>query len=355
MPNERFKPAITEQIKLKPRKTLLELLPDVFKKVLDESKTNKDFLNLKPNTVALTAKILDEVIKQLSIDWNVTVDEILEEFKLTKSLEEAIALYSVRKPELLKGFFIFKGTKVDIEYILRVSGYNMEIYDNQRLYRTPKEKLLNFEYNKDEDAFYYIGSTGAKKRVKNCELYAVINADLTNPNFQGYNTKTLETIKTIIVSRLLVCVYINRLGINFFIRDNYIYSIDEIVKIVKDLKYKDDYFSALHWDSKEKWDNAKQWDSKRVISDNMAVNRIMEFQETVLNKYQWDKPNTEWDTAKPWDASPIIIGEKMLSVKSIKKSLTDVYDINAGEVLQVVRYSRENKIIEHIEVKTNGN
>ena len=81
----------------------------------------------------------------------------------------------------------------------------------------------------------------------------------------------------------------------------------------------------------------------------------MEFQETVLNKYQWDKPNTEWDTAKQWDASPIIIGEKMLSVKSIKKSLTDVYDINAGEVLQVVRYSRENKIIEHIEVKTNGN
>lgn len=345
---EIFKPAVTEKVINKPRKTLLEYLPEAFKATKDSLK-GKTFDNLHPNSVALAAKVLDEVLETIANDWETTVDDILQEFRLNESLAGAEKLYSIRQSELIKGFFLFKGTMVDVEYILRMSGYKLQIIDYEKLTRTDLSIFGNtFSYNKQEDRYYYYIGAGSKpKPINNCELYAIIYADLTDPKFPGYSPSTLEAIKKIIASRLLVCVYLNRMGINFHIQDIYNYPIKEIPKSKRLMKPVDDYQTSEFWDMELRWDNGNIWDNIKVIDDDFRANRKLEpVYESVFISRKWDD-NVKWDLGLGWDSS-FDISDKKYGFKRELKDVVDSFNTTAylGGTVSFIRYSRDKKITE---------
>ncbi len=116
---------------------VLKRLPDFLLKRLDDNSLTGNetlpFESLKPNTINLTAAIIEKVIEDLDEikfnDWS-DFELYVQEFKLSEVFENIDeGFYTVKDPELLKGFFAFKGTDVDIQYLLKVSGYSLVIYD----------------------------------------------------------------------------------------------------------------------------------------------------------------------------------------------------------------------------------
>lgn len=90
---------------------------------------------LEPNTINVVAALLDVVNEDLGgleqfNTWS-DFEQYIGEFRLDEVFEGLDAgFYNVSDPELLKGFFSFKGTEIDLQYLLKIAGFTIVIYDS---------------------------------------------------------------------------------------------------------------------------------------------------------------------------------------------------------------------------------
>lgn len=117
---------------------VLKRLPEFLLKRLDGNQISSNaelpFEFLDPNTINLSAALIEQMITDLDdIDFNDWSDfnSYIKEFKLSEVFEDVDeGFYTVTQPELLKGFFAFKGTEIDIQYLLKISGFSLIIFDS---------------------------------------------------------------------------------------------------------------------------------------------------------------------------------------------------------------------------------
>ena len=137
-----------------------KILPEVFQdiKSIDELDANKELLdNLNPNLLNTIAALLEKTVSELDLFnfWN-DYNEYAPEFKLEEIFENVFSQFSLKQVELLKGFFKFKGTYTDLQYIMKVAGYDIDIYESDYYYnKTFFDILLHKKYNGAFNDFVY--------------------------------------------------------------------------------------------------------------------------------------------------------------------------------------------------------
>lgn len=115
---------------------ILRRLPEYLRQRVDAQEGSTEPLeSLVPNSINVIAALLEKINEDLGDikDFNNWADfnTYIEEFKLDDVFEEAAGFYQVSYPELLKGFFAFKGTDIDLKYLLKVIGFEFTIYDSE--------------------------------------------------------------------------------------------------------------------------------------------------------------------------------------------------------------------------------
>lgn len=115
-----------------PSDSALRQIPEFLLREKEDADNLKELLEqLNPNAVNTTAALVDKIMSELP-DMNTWTDleTYITEFKLDEVFEGLDDdFYSVKQSELLKGFFTFKGTELDLAYIMRVAGYTLRIFD----------------------------------------------------------------------------------------------------------------------------------------------------------------------------------------------------------------------------------
>lgn len=218
---------------------------------------------LNPNAVNITASLIDKIYSELDgfNDWS-EYDKYISEFKLDEvfdGLKEN--LYDVANPELLKGFFTFKGTSTDIKYLMKIAGYHMTMYESD-YYRQALSMydLIFFRYdelyseilelntkeevdsyfdsidlqNPDIDSIFstlkfpnpndtqyykmyslintHLEALGTNFDKVDCTLTSEVYVDLDSPTFDGVRVKELHhQIREIIKSRISACIFLREL------------------------------------------------------------------------------------------------------------------------------------------------
>lgn len=120
-------------------------VPEYLVKAKEDLRGLEELLEkVEPNTVVLVAGLMDKILSELQRfnHWD-DYATYIKEFRLPEvfeGLEEGF--YDVSNPELLEGLFAFKGTSLDVQYILKVAGLNMEIYDKDYYRRNTSIALL---------------------------------------------------------------------------------------------------------------------------------------------------------------------------------------------------------------------
>lgn len=128
----------------------VELLPEYLKKERDYSNSATEILEkLDPNSANISAALVDKIVSDLPEfnTWS-EYDDYSKEFKFGEvfaNLDPSI--YSIKKTELLKGFFSFKGTLIDIRYLTKIAGYDLSIFE-PRYYQNNRNpyKILIRDY-----------------------------------------------------------------------------------------------------------------------------------------------------------------------------------------------------------------
>ena len=227
----------------------------------NEAKELIEFLN--PNAVNITASLIDKIYSELDgfNDWS-KYEKYISEFKLDEvfdGLKEN--LYDVANPELLKGFFTFKGTSTDIEYLMKIAGYYMVMYESdyyrQALsihdliffrYDTLYSEILELNTKEEMDTYfasidlqnpnlddifialkfpnpnetqYYKMYSLINQHLEaldtdftkiDCTLTSEVYVDLDSPTFDGVRVKELHRqIREIIKCRISACIFLREL------------------------------------------------------------------------------------------------------------------------------------------------
>jgi len=175
---------------------------------------NAELLN--PNSVNLSANIIDHINSQQGgfNTWS-SMEDYIQEFRLEELFTDE-KFYSVKQPELLKGFFKFKGTTTDIKYIMKVAGYELVIYEPSSHYGDSYELVNNVvTYQVDNSDPYKI----AGNRDWNCQLSSKLYVDLDRPDFDGFRSReVIKRIRGLIDARIALCVYLSAIELNLVTR-----------------------------------------------------------------------------------------------------------------------------------------
>ena len=266
-----------------------KILNNIPEYLIDENKNAENakelIEHLNPNAVNVTASLIDKIYSELDDfnNWS-DYDKYISEFKLDEVFDGLKKnLYEVSSPELLKGFFTFKGTSTDIEYLMKIAGYYMIMYESDYYrqaismydliffrYDTLYSEIL--ELNTKEEIETYFDSidllnpnleeifTALKfpnpNETQYYKMYSLINihlealktdftkidctltsevyVDLDSPTFAGVRVKELHhQIREIIKSRISACIFLRELIVyletkSFFPTKQKVYTAEEI-------------------------------------------------------------------------------------------------------------------------------
>jgi len=108
------------------------LLPEYLKienKYASSAKTELE--RLDPNSAVVAAGLIDKITSELP-EFNSWSDykDFSKEFRFSEVFSHLDkSVYNIKKSELLKGFFSFKGTLIDIKYLTKIAGYSLSIFE----------------------------------------------------------------------------------------------------------------------------------------------------------------------------------------------------------------------------------
>ncbi len=116
---------------LNPNSALLQIPEFLINEKADADAAKELLERLNPNSVNVTAALVDKIVSELPPMNNWTdFQRYISEFKLDEIFDGLDGdFYAIKRSELLKGFFTFKGTELDLSYIMRIAGYTLEVYD----------------------------------------------------------------------------------------------------------------------------------------------------------------------------------------------------------------------------------
>lgn len=193
----------------------------------------------RTNVVNHSAEVLEQLLSDVETkpfnNWN---DKATLESELHVN-DIIVSGFKVRDISLLKAFFAFKGTNLDLQYILRSIGYDSVIYnDGGYVHRGVDGKDRVIPINQ----FY--NDTISNLR---CQIEIKVILDLNDDEgFDGYFGLDLERVKGICAERLNSCSYLSRVFIGAMVKERY-----ETMKWTQDwfvatrhlAPYKDEYFT----------------------------------------------------------------------------------------------------------------
>lgn len=202
-----------------------------------------------PNTVNVTAAMIDKILSELEgfNTWT-ELEDLKREFKISELFEGQENFYSVSRTELLKGFFQFKGTYVDIQYLMKTAGYELTISEKG-------------------------DGTALGETLNDCELASEVTIDLDSVNYHGFDNAVIKGIRNLLEFRLYLCTYLVKLSVKLKATDYYSYPINDEQFFKFSKKYEDEYFDCnigicLFDSSNEFYDSGQcQFDSARFSFD----------------------------------------------------------------------------------------
>lgn len=126
---------------------VLKNIPEYLLKVKQDTSGLHELLEtVEPNSITLVAGLMDKILSELKAfnHWT-DYNDYIKEFRLDEVFEGLEkGFYDVKNPELLEGLFSFKGTSLDVKYLLKVAGLDMEIYDSDYYRKSSSPSLLMF-------------------------------------------------------------------------------------------------------------------------------------------------------------------------------------------------------------------
>jgi len=193
-----------------------EYIPEYLLKEYKDVSSPNFIENYEPNIITISAGILEYLFKK-NPNINTWSDENFEnyikEFKIDEVFSQPDLIYSMRNPKLLEGFFKFKGTKLDINFLSKLwKDYflNINSVENQFISSITD---LNREELSSEDCLLSIDSF--MKLEAN-----TINDMLDSGNFE-------EIILYMLQSRLSSCVNYNIKPFILNTSDSYDFLLDD--------------------------------------------------------------------------------------------------------------------------------
>lgn len=173
------------------------------------------------NIVTLTATILEQILNEIKSrgmnDW--TDPEVLEdEFKAS---EVMISSFNIPEIELLKSFFRFKGTVADLEYVVKMIGYDSVVYSDG-----------GFRH-RDQDGNEEIIDVLGYGTAEACEIKMEAHLNLNDPNWSGYESTGFGAIKTVVDERINVCSHLEKISVYIDVIE-YVFTGDEHIWMVQD-------------------------------------------------------------------------------------------------------------------------
>jgi hypothetical protein len=151
-------------------------LPEYLVNSKKDQDSNKELLdNVNPTTLNITAALAEKLVEELSGGFNnwSDKDKNTEEFKLDELFEGLGKYFKLEQVELLKGFFRFKGTSTDVQYILNAGGLYLNIYESDFFHETDL-KVIASRYDKNGNLSPLINSTFTSDQMNNILLGMVI-------------------------------------------------------------------------------------------------------------------------------------------------------------------------------------
>lgn len=181
----------------------------------------------KSNIVSHTVDVFEQICNDIKTEkFNDLTDaeSIKKEFKVADVI---VSGFSIRDISFLKAFFAFKGTNLDLKYILNNIGYESVIYnDGGYVHRNldGTERVIPI------NPFYGDKLTEPKCQI---EIKVIINLNRDDSMFGGYTGLDLAKIRAICQERLNSCSYLSRVFIEISAKDTY-----------PTMKWMSDYFVA---------------------------------------------------------------------------------------------------------------
>lgn len=183
----------------------------------------------RTNTVSHTAEILGQLLEDVETEpfnnWD-DRDSLEAELRVKDLI---VSGFKLREPAFLKAFYAFKGTNLDLKYILKNIGYDSVIYnDGGYIHRSRDgtERVIPVnELYKD---------TIPDPRCQ-VEIKIIVDLNKDDSEFLGYNGINLASIRKICEERLNSCSYLSRVFVEIAAIEQY-----------ETMKWTQDYCSILH-------------------------------------------------------------------------------------------------------------
>lgn len=168
----------------------------------------------RSNVVTHSAEVLEQILTDIETEpfnnWN-DRETINNEFHIKEII---VSGFAIRDTSFLKAFFAFKGTNLDLKYILNNIGYESVIYnDGGYLHRNidGTERVIPI------NPFY-----GDKLSEPRCQIEIKVIIDLNrDETYEGYSGIDLARIKGICQERLNSCSYLSRVFIEISAKEIY--------------------------------------------------------------------------------------------------------------------------------------
>lgn len=235
--------------------------------------TSTEFIEkYEPNSITITAGVMENLINKLRDydTWN-DFDSYVKEFKIDEIFPEPGTIYNLTQPELLKGFFTYKGTDLDLVYISKLFGIDLSVLEDQHT-----------------DTVTFSDGNIDRNKIKTCSLSTLSRIDLDNTYFKGIteDSNIEYVINKVLSSRLYACVNISKFLFILTMLDQYLFQTDDdkvqnvnTTEIVKEPLY---YISRINKTTKYGGIYVKyQKDS------NFFYNELSDFKYNTFGSYQY--------------------------------------------------------------------
>lgn len=306
-------------------KTIPAILPEL----------NWDFSNMADNLnyILFNKNVQEKLLAYLSKDniLNPKLIDLLEQYITTFNeqkilgrllLEEVLPikrysygnLLNFKRPEYIKGFFSMKGTKGDLDYLLKFIGYDSNVtYLKEEMHHISNIDDIQYESDITNDEFIekIMLQNGIEESYNTDNLILNISANLDADNFQGLFAKEIEKLANkLTYSRMSYGSEFREFKFSGNLINNYDYSIDEVpgvlirkqsfydykVEDVVDTEYNSDKKECVDWSqnyftinngcSERYVDNTRGWSIDNEAydkSDYLATNVVT----SELNRYNY--------------------------------------------------------------------
>lgn len=193
----------------------------------------------RTNTPVLTADVLSQILQDTESEPFNNWDDRTSLEKELHIKELIVSGFKIRDTNFLKAFFAFKGTNLDLQYILKTIGYDSVIYnDGGYVHRglDGKDRVIPI------NPFYK--ETISEPRCQ-IEIKVILDLNL-DESFEGYFGLDLNRIRQICNERLNSCSYLSRVFIEAMARERYetMKWTQDYLIIKRNLEiFKDNYFT----------------------------------------------------------------------------------------------------------------